>query len=264
MVENRFDHIHRVLDGGGREEKLEALGELFALARDSRAKTDAPSDDYGIVLGDKPWLEFRRAVGRPLFDQLTAIVRYGRPSEVRELAGDIMALLLHPCAVGRVLELHERLGSSVNNSPQLRIYKNLGDIGSGVAARALMWLWGSRWDADIAGALGRCKSSAAQAFLIKQAVSHPNSHVRQMCIVYIRSPITKEKADLFIDRLLHGTYNERFTAILKVQELRVGRALETLVAMREEKENVDFVGFINETLAGMYGKEPAGVSGGRV
>jgi len=246
------------LDGCSRGEKLAALQELFALAEECRAKADAPSDDYGVVLGDKPWREFRGVVGRPLFSQLTAIVRYAPPSEVRELAGDIMVLLMHPCAVGRVLELYERLSRDVNESPPSRIYKNLGDIGTGGAARALMWLWGTRWGADMAGALGRCKSSAAQKFLIREAVSHPNSHVRQMCIAYVKLPLTKAKIDLFIDRLLNGTYNERFTAILKVQELRVGRAAQTLMAMRGDSENTDFIKFINDTLPVLLGKKPVG------
>jgi hypothetical protein len=261
MAETKFTHVSRALNGGSQEEKLAVLRELFALAEQSRAKADAPSDDYGVVLGAKPWREFRGVVGRQLFDQLRVIVRYDPPSEVRELAGDIMVMLMHPCAVGRVLELYERLSIDVNESPPLRIYKNLGDIGTGGAARALMWLWGTRWGADMAGALGRCKSSAAQKFLIREAVTHPNSHVRQMCIAYVKLPLTKAKIDLFIDRLLNGTYNERFTAILKVQELRVGRAAQTLMAMREESENADFVGFINDALPGISGKKPVGAGG---
>jgi len=263
MADIKLAHVPQTLSSGSEEEKLAALRELFALAEQSRAKADAPSDDYGVVPGDKPWREFRGVVGRQLFGQLTAIVRYGPPSEVRELVGDIMALLLHPCAVGRVLELYERRASEADDPPPLRVYKNLGDIGTGGAARALMWLWGSRWGADMAGALGRCKSSAAQKFLIREAVAHPNSHVRQMCIAYVKLPLTKAKIDLFIDRLLNGTYNERFTAILKVQELRVGRAAQTLMAMREDSENTDFIKFINDTLPVLLGKKPVGAGGKR-
>lgn len=261
MAETKLAHVSRTLNGGSQEEKVAALRELFALAEESRAKADAPSDDYGVVLGDKPWREFCGIVGRPLFSQLTAIVRYDSPSEVRELAGDIMVLLMHPCAVGRVLELYERRIATVDASPPLGTYKSLGDIGTGGAARALMWLWGTRWGADMAGALGRCKSSAAQDFLLRQAGTHPNSYVRQMCILYLKSPLTKEKIDLFIDRLRNGTYNERFSAILKVKELRVGRAVQTLMAMREESENTDFIRFINDTLPILSGKETAAVGG---
>lgn len=261
MAETKFAQVSRALSSGSQEEQLAALRELFVLAEQSRAKVDAPSDDYGIILGDKPWREFHRVVGQPLFGQLTAIVRYAPPSQVRELAGDVMVLLMHPCAVGRVLELYERRIATVEASPPLGTYKSLGDIGTGGAARALMWLWGTRWGADMAGALGRCKSSAAQDFLLRQAGTHPNSYVRQMCILYLKSPLTKEKIDLFIDRLRNGTYNERFSAILKVKELRVGRAAQTLMAMREDRENTDFIKFINDTLPILSGKETAAVGG---
>jgi len=255
MAECKLAHVPQTLLGGGQEEKIAALRELFALAEQSRAKADAP-DSCGSDHRGKPWREFRGIVGRPLFDQITAIVRYAPPSEVRELAGDIMALLRYPCAIGRLLELYERHLPTINDSPPLTIYKNLGDIGTGGAARALMWLWGTKWDADIAGALGRCNSTAAQDFLLRQARIHPNSYVRQMCIAYLKLPLTKDKTDLFIDRLRNGGYNERFTAILKVQELRVTCAAETLISMRAENKNKSLVGFINEALP-VLGKKTA-------
>ncbi|HBB65921.1 MAG TPA: hypothetical protein DCZ93_01195 [Elusimicrobia bacterium] len=239
-----------VLDFGGcsHREKLEMLAELSVLAGGCRSRSDAPVESEVDGLRARPWREFRELTGRPLFDQVLAIVRYGPPSPVRELAGDIMVLLEHPCAIGRLLELYEQRLATVNESPPLTIYRNLGLIGAGGAARALMSLWGGRWDADIAAALGMCKSNAAQNFLLQQAGEHNDSYVRQMCIAYLKSPLTKEKIDLFIDRLCNGSYNERYVAILKVQELRVVGAAEALALMRKKTENESLACFIKDAL----------------
>lgn len=236
------------LNGGSHREKLEILAELFELAKQCRSRSDKPADSDFDGPRARPWREFRTLVGRLLFDQLLAIVRDGPPSPVRELAGDIMVALEHPCAIGRLLELYEQRLPRINESPPLTIYRDLGVIGTGGAARALMSLWGGRWDADIAGALGMCKSNAAQDFLLRQAGKHNNPYVRQMCIAYLKSPLTKEKTDLFIDRLCNGSYNERYVAILKVQELRAAGAAGTLALMRKKIENESLAQFIKEAL----------------
>lgn len=234
------------LNGCSHREKLDILAELFELAGQCRSRSDEPADPDDPR--SRPWREFRELTGRPLFDQLLIIVRDEPPSEVRALAGDIMVLLEHPCAIRRLLELYEQRLVTVNKSPPLTIYRNLGLIGTGGAARALMSLWGRRWDADIAAALGMCKSNTAQNFLLRQASAHNNPYVRQMCIAYLKSPLTKEKTDLFIDRLCNGSYNERYVAILKVQELRAAGAAETLALMRRKSENEILAGFIKEAL----------------
>jgi hypothetical protein len=53
--------------------------------------------------------------------------------------------------------------SNATRLPPLDIYRNLGGIGKEAAAKALMWLWGCNWNADIAGAPGI--SAAAGAFV---------------------------------------------------------------------------------------------------
>jgi len=231
-----------------RREKLEILAELSTLAGQCRTRSDAPADPDINVPRARPWIEFRKLTGRPLFEQLLVIVRNGPPSMVRELAGDMMVVLEHPCAVSRLLELYEQRLATVNESPPLSIYRNLALIGTGGAARALMSLWGGRWAADIAGALGMCRSSIAQNFLLRQARAHGNPHVREQCIAYLKAPLTKEKTGLFIDRLCNGSYNERYVAILKVQELRVAEAAETLAKMLKRSENESLAGFIKGAL----------------
>lgn len=234
------------LNGCSHREKLDILAELFELAGECRSRSDKPADPDDPR--SRPWREFRELTGRPLFDHLLEIVRDEPPSEVRALTGDIMVLLEHPCAIGRLLELYEQRIATVNETPPLTIYRDLGLIGTGGAARALMSLWGGRWDADIVAAIGMCKSGAAQSFLLRQASVHNNPYVRQMCIAYLKSPLTKEKTDLFIDRLRNGSYNERYVAILKVQELRAAGAAETLALMRKKSENESLAGFIKGTL----------------
>jgi len=227
--------------------KLEILAELAVLAGQCRSRSDSAENPGIDGSRSRPWLEFRRLVGRPLFDQLLAIAR-NPPSAVRDLAGDIMVQLGHPCAISHLLVLYERRLSAINESPPLKIYTNLGLIGTGRAARALMSLWGARWDADIAAALGMCGSGVAQNFLLRQARAHGNSHVREQCIAYLNAPLTREKTALFIDRLCNGSYNERYVSILKVQELRVTEAAETLALMRKKSENESLAGFIKEAL----------------
>lgn len=236
------------LSGGSHREKLEILAKLSVLAGQCRAHSDEPADPDSDGPRARPWLEFRELTGRPLFNQLLAIVRYEPPSPVRELSADIMVLLEHPCAIGRLLELYEQRLSTVNETPPLAIYRNLGLIGTGGAARALMSLWGGRWDADIAAALGMCKSAAAQRFLLRQARLHNNPYARAQCIAYIKAPLTKEKTELFVDRLCNGSYNERFFAILKVQELRATGAAETLTLMRKKSENESLEVFIKKAI----------------
>lgn len=188
-------------------------------------------------------------MGEPLFGLVLAIVRSDPPSEVRELAGDIMAHLWHPCAVGRLLEDYERRHRDmVEHKPPLGIYKNLGGIGTEAAARALMWLWGTKWDADIAGALGMCDSDAAQDFLVKQARAHSNAHVRAMCMGNLKPPVTKEKADLFMERLRDEESGECFVALCMIKDLQVACAAEALVALRARTENRMYASFISKIL----------------
>ena len=233
-------------------EKLEVLKELYVLALECRARTDALPDYFSenptSRESKKPWRELLEIVGQPLFDLLVAIVQQGPPSEVRDLAGDILSELWHPGAIGRLLQDYERNIDAVAHTPPLAIYKNLGGIGTDAAARALIWLWGGKWDADIAAALGMCDTEVAQEFLIKQAREHCNVHVRATCIGYLNSPVTTAKAELLLERLENGEYNERFYAIYKINILRLTCAVTALRALRRKTKDTIFTGLIDETL----------------
>lgn len=252
LISEKTDCLYGKLLDGTPGEKLEVIKELYAPARECRKRTDAflnsSLENTVVAESDKPWREFRNIVGEPLFELVMGIVQNDPPSEVRDQAGDIMAHLWHPCAVGRLLEAYERHRPVLEHSPPLAIYKNLGGIGTEAAARALMWLWGSRWDADIAGALGMCASDAAQSFLVRQAREHSNVHVRAMCMANLKLPVTKEKADLYIDRLQSVNGNECFVSLCMIDALKVACAAAALADLRAKTQNAMYVNFINKIL----------------
>lgn len=231
---------------------LEELRKIFATARECRARMAAKYSSLTAELrvrdSDRPWREFLEIAGEPQFSAIVDIVQKAPPSEGRDLAGDIMAELLHPCAVGRLLEAHERRGDSVLSRPPLDIYRNLGGIGTEAAATALMWLWGCKWDADIASALAMCDSEAAQDFLMRQARQHPNAHVRSMCIAGVFHPITREKCEFFVERLEKGGYNEQYFALYAINDLKVAYAADALVSLRKTTTDLAFIGLIDEAL----------------
>jgi len=243
---------YKTLATGTPREKLEVLVELYATAKECRARADvllsSSSESFTLREAHNPWRQFRDIIGEPLFDIILTIVRLDQPSDVRALAGDILAHLGHPEAVGRLLEDYENHRNEIDNYPPLAIYGNLGRIGTDAAARALIWLWGTKWDADIAGALGRCNSDMAQDFLLMQARAHSSVHVRSMCMGNLKAPVTKEKVDLFLDRLENGEYNECFTAIYMINILRVESAANALLALRAKTGDKIVIKFIKETL----------------
>lgn len=161
----------------------------------------------------------------------------------------MLALLGHPSAIGRLLELYERGLESVKLKPPLEIYRRLGEIGTGGAVRALISLWGTKWDADVISALYLCGSGAAQAFLIRQGLEHPKAYIRFMCLASLKAPLTESKEALLVDRLRHGTHDERFVAITKVEELKATRIIPELLALRAADIGERFPGFIEETVA---------------
>ena len=237
---------------GTPREKLEVLKELLEIANGCRACAEAQlkSVQEGQAARNlKPWCEFQNIVGEPIFDTILQIVKNYPPSGVRELAGDIMAQLWHPSAIGRLLEDFEQRRDPLAERPPLRIFRSLGGIGTEAAARALMWMWGTKWDADVACALEMCDSLEAQDFLLRQAREHSSVYVRSMCMAHLKAPLTPAKEDLFIDRLKFGTHDEKFIAILKIQELGVIGAMDALVLARGGNGDRDLIGFINEALA---------------
>jgi hypothetical protein len=244
--------LHDQLLTGAPSAKLAALRALYYQAKSCRADAEArrtASPDAYIIPDDlKPWREFSALAGASVFSALQELVRQEEPSTARALAGDIMAQVLHPCAIGRLLEAYELRGDAVLAAPQLDIYRNLGGIGNEAAAKALMWLWGCKWDADIAATLGMCNTEVAQEFLIKQAREHGNVHVRATCIGYLNSPVTTAKAELLLERLENGEYNERFYAICKINILRLNCAATALKALRRKTRDAAFRGVIDETL----------------
>lgn len=168
---------------------------------------------------------------------------------MRALAGDVMACLWHPCAIGRLLETFEERRETLEEDPPVRIFRDQGAIGTEAAANALMWLWGSGMDADAAGALGICFGTAAQDFLLANASVHPNSYVRSICLAHLRPPTTKGKADLIIARLSSGTQNERFIAAMRAKEFRLVSAVLGLISARTRIDDGTLAVVIDEALA---------------
>ncbi|MHB0996908.1 MAG: hypothetical protein ACYC2I_11115 [Elusimicrobiales bacterium] len=246
---------YEVLVSGEPLEKLKFLKELLEIANACRACAESLPD---TVLEDpaarekaKPWREFQRITGKPLFDTLLEIVRQETPSEVRELAGDIMAQLWHPSAVGRLLEDFEQHRDTLAEKPPMRIFRNLGRIGTEAAARALMWMWGTKWDADVVSALGMCRSEEAQDFILRQAAGHSSSYVRLVCLMYLVLPLTEEKEAFILNRLKSGTHDEQFVAIAKVKELGMVQAADTLIALRANNRTGLPVGEIDNALSAL-------------
>lgn len=235
------DRLGERLRGGTGPEKLAALEELSETAAECRAASASR----------EPWREFKSIVGEPVFEALLGIVRHAPPSEVRARSGDIMAQLLHPSAVGRLLEAFEERRETLAENPPVRILKTLGGIGDEAAVRALMWLWGSGCDEEVAGALGMCDSAAAQDFLLNNAAAHRNSYVRSVCMAHLRPPVTKEMLELFLARLESGTQDERFVAVMKVKELRLKRAVPVLVSIRALDMDSVLRNAITEALAAL-------------
>jgi hypothetical protein len=246
-----------VLRSGAELDKLSVLSGLYALAEECRARAERipyAAFKEPVVRGScAPWREFREIAGEELFGVLVEQVRQERPSQVRALAGDIMACLWHPCAIGRLLETFEERRETLAEDPPVKIFRDLGAIGTEAAANALMWLWGNGLDADAAGALGICFGTAAQDFLLANASVHSNSYVRSICLAHLRPPITKEKADLLIARLSSGTQNERFIAAMKVKEFRLAAAVPALISARARKDDGALLGVIDEALAVLRG-----------
>lgn len=243
---------YKVLVSGEPREKLEFLKELLEIANACRghvkALPDTVLEDPSAREAAKPWREFQEITGKPLFDALLEIVRQEDPSEVRELAGDIMAQLWHPCAVGRLLEDFEQHRDTLAESPPMRIFRNLGGIGTEAAALALMWMWGTKWDADVVSMLGMCDSEVAQDFIVRQATEHSRAYVRLVCLMHLAVPLTEGKEALIMERLKSGTHDEQFVAVTKVKELAMVRAVEALKAMRSKNRTGLPVGIIDETL----------------
>ncbi len=239
MLSADVDRLSARLQSGTEREKLTVLAELSGTACECRA-----------VSGSRePWREFKAVVGAQVFEALLEIVRHAPPSELRARAGDIMARVLHPSAIGRLLEAFEERRETLAEDPPVRILKTLGGIGDEAAVRALMWLWGSGFDGEVAGALGMCDSAAAQDFLLSNAVAHGNSYVRAVCMAHLKPPVTQEKQWLFLDRLETGTQNEQFVAVMKIKELRLRRAVALLVSLRARDVDAVLRNAINEALA---------------
>lgn len=235
------DRLSACLRVGTVPEKLAALDELSETSAECRA----------VAGSREPWREFQSVVGVPVFEALLEIVRHAPPSEVRARSGDIMAQVLHPCAIGRLLEAFEERRETLSEDPPVRILKTLGGIGDEAAVRALMWLWGSGCDDEVAGALGMCDSAAAQDFLLNNAVANGNSYVRAVCMAHLKAPVTKEMQELFLARLKTGTHDERFVAVMKVKELRLRRAVPLLVSLRAQAVDAVLRDAISEALAAL-------------
>lgn len=242
-----------MLRTGTTDERLALLDELFEIASECRGKTDSLC--YSVLAEPamrehyRPWRGFQALAGEPVLEALAEIVLNGPPSEVRAKAGDLMAHIWHPSAIGRLLEQFEegRETQTVSHS----VFRDLGGIGTAAAAKALMWLWGTVYDAEVAGALGMCDSEAAQDFLMRNAREHSDPYVRSVCIAHLKPPVTREKKELLIDRLETGTYHEQFTAALKVREFRAAEAEQALRMLRTVAADKVLVKVIDEALAAM-------------
>jgi len=241
-----------ILRTGTAQERRVVLEELLGDARACRIRYEAARDFLaapGASEAQLPWREFRDIAGAPVLEALLAMVAAPVPSEPRAMAGDIMALLLHPSAIGRLLEMFEERRETLAEDPPVGLLRDLGGIGTAAAVNALVWLWGSGCDDEIAGALGLCDSAAAQDFLLRGAVSHENSYVRAVCMAHLKPPMTEEKMELFLSRLRAGTQNEQFVAVMKVKELRVARAVPLLVSLKAVNQDGILRKAINEALS---------------
>lgn len=256
---------YELLCSGKDGEKLAVLEQLFEIACECRDKADSvhrPAFSKPAGRGDfRPWQEFLGIVGEPFFKALIEIVQNTTPSEVRARAGDIMAQVWHPCAIGRLLETFEERREAKSDLPSSGIFKNLGGIGTEAAAKALMWLWGTGFDAEVAGALGMCDSAAAQDFLLRNAREHASPYVRSVCIAHLNLPVTEEKTDLLINCLETGTQHEQFVAAMKVKEFRVARAAPALRLLRAGTGDTVLVKVIDAALSVL--KEESGLASGR-
>jgi hypothetical protein len=246
---------YEVLVSGETREKLEFLKELLELANACRANIDSlPETVFEDPVARKiakPWREFQKITGKPLFDALLELVRQETPSKVRELAGDIMAQLWHPSAIGRLLEDFEQHRDTLAKKPPMKIFVNLRGIGTEAAARALMWMWGTKWDADVVNMLSRCDSDEAQKFILRQATEHSSAYMRFVCLMHLTAPLTEEKEALIMERLKSGTHDEQFVAVMKVQEFGMVQAADRLIALRANNVTEVPVAVIDEAISSL-------------
>jgi len=224
MSKERSDPRCDTLRFGEPWEKLELLKELEEIAKDCRSAADKVSRN-GLTAAErernKPWREFRRRIGFPLFELVLDMAQGGR-SESRDVAADILAHLWHPAAVDRLVEDIKENADTLLGTQFLGIFINLGGIGTEVAARGLISLWEEPlWRPYITEALEACGSKAGEAFLMTQALENKDPYVRGSCISRLNSEVSDKKINFLQEKLKRGESFERLAAIKKILEMRL-------------------------------------------
>jgi len=232
-------------------EKLELLRDLEETAKDCRIAADNRLSDCATEAEReraKPWREFRRVIGFPLFNLILEIARSDIRSEQRNLAADILAHLWHPAAVDRLVEdLNENAGSLLGTQIS-SIFINLAGIGNEVAARGLISLWGEGFDHYIPEALAACKSKAGEAFLFVQARDNKDYCLRGICICYLNSKVSEEKSVFLLEKVRSGVHFEQYAAVKKIAGMHLTILAPELMAVCNKSEDPELKDEIHKAL----------------
>ena len=238
-----------ILRFGKPGEKLELLRELEETAKDCRSRADRILPACRTAAEReriKPWREFRREIGFPLFSVVLKIAQKNTDAALRGLAGDILAHLWHPAGVPRLLEDITGNDDKLLLSQVLGIFENLAGIGEEMAVKALIAIWEYGWHALAARALGACGSRRADAFLLAQAQQDEDADIRGLCVSYLNAQVTPKKVGLLLDKLKYCEGFEQAAAIKKIKDLGLSALAGDLKTAYEESEDA----FIKQEIQG--------------
>lgn len=221
-------------------EKLAVMRELEEIAKDCRSRANpllAGCDDPTKKEKLKPWREFRKRIGFPLFDLLLEISKGPSGTELRDLAADILAHLWHPSAVDRLVEDLLENGDKLLGSQFTGIFENLGGIGNEPAARALMRLWDEGYRYDVIFPLGGCDSKAGNAFLMRQAKESADAALRGYCILALRLEPNEENGAFLLERARSGNALESAAAIQKIGLMNLTSLIPSLISIHNQSDD---------------------------
>lgn len=241
MAKEQFDPRCGKLRFGESWEKMELLKELEETAKDCRIAADKRLRGCATAAElerNKPWREFRRVTGFPLFNVVLEIAQSDNRTELRDLAADILAHLWHPAAVGRLVEDIKENADTLFGTQISGIFINLAGIGNEVAVRGLISIWEDpQWQSYIPEALAACNSKIGEAFLLEQARENKDPYVRGICICWLNNEVSDTKVKFLLDKLRCDEIFERSAAIEKISDMRLTSLTPDLMAMYNKSED---------------------------
>ncbi|MHB0995862.1 MAG: HEAT repeat domain-containing protein [Elusimicrobiales bacterium] len=234
------EEISYLLQFGEPQEKLEAMRKLEEIAKECRSAANpllAKCDDPAKKEKLKPWREFRKRIGFPLFDLVLDISKGPAGTELRDLAADILAHLWHPSAVDRLVEDLLENGDKLRGGQFNGIFENLGGIGNEPAARALLRLWDEGYRYEVIFPLGSCNSKVGNAFLMRQARENPDATLRGYCILALRLEPTEENGALLLEKARSGDALESSAAIQKIGDMNMASLVPALISIHNQSDD---------------------------